>query len=141
MSEEAIGRESVERESVESLRRAYDEWARGDSSRRELFDPNIEGVWTAELPDAHVDQGVEAFFASCRQWLSTWEGFRLEAEAFLPAEDKVVVLVVLRGQGKGSGAEVATPAAHVWTMKLGKAIRVAAYMDRAKALEAAGLPE
>ena len=141
MSEEAIGRESVERESVESLRRAYDEWARGDFSRRELFDPNIEGVWAAELPDAHVDQGVEAFFASCREWLSTWQGFRLEAEAFLPAEDKVVVLVVLRGKGKGSGAEVATPAAHVWTMKLGKAIRVAAYMDRAKALEAAGLSE
>ena len=50
-----------------------------------------------------------------------------------------MVLVVLRGKGKGSGAEVATPAAHVWTMRRGKAIRVAAYMDRAKALEAAGL--
>ena len=52
-----------------------------------------------------------------------------------------MVLVVLRGKGKGSGAEVATPAAHVWTMRRGKAIRVAAYMDRAKALEAAGLSE
>jgi hypothetical protein len=83
MSEEAMGRESIE-----SLRRAYDEWARGDFSRRELFDPNIKGVWAAELPDAHVDQGVEAFFASCREWFSAWEGFRLEAEAFLPAEDK-----------------------------------------------------
>ena len=121
--------------------RAYGEWAQGDFSRRELFDPNIEGVWAAELPDAHVDQGVEAFFASCREWLSTWEGFRLEAEAFLPAEDKVVVLVVLRGRGRGSGAEVATPAAHVWTMRLGRAVRVEAYMDRARALEAAGLSE
>ena len=137
----AMSKEAMGRESIESLRRAYDEWARGDFSRRELFDPNIEGVWAAELPDAHVDQGVEAFFASCREWLSTWEGFRLEAEAFLPAEDKVVVLVVLRGKGKGSGAEVATPAAHVWTMRRGKATRVAAYMDRAKALEAAGLSE
>ncbi len=128
-------------ESVETLRRAYDEWARGDFSGRELFDPNIEGVWAAELPDPHVDHGVEAFFASSRDWLSAWEGFRLEAEAFLPAEDKVVVLVVLRGTGRGSGVEVATPAAHVWTMSRGKAIRVEAYMDRAKALRAAGLGE
>ena len=136
MSEEAMVRESVG-----ALRRAYGEWARGDFSRRELFDPDIEGVWAAELPDPHVDRGVEAFFASSREWLSAWEGFRLEAEAFLPAEDKVVVLVVLRGRGRGSGVEVATPAAHVWTMRLGKAVRVEAYMDRARALEAAGLSE
>jgi ketosteroid isomerase-like protein len=136
MSEEAMVRESVE-----TLRRAYVEWAQGDFSRREIFDPNIEGVWAAELPDAHVDHGVEALFASSREWLSTWEGFRLEAEAFLTAEDKIVVLVVLHGKGKGSGAEVATSAAHVWTMRRDKAIRVEAYMDRAKALEAAGLRE
>jgi hypothetical protein len=102
MSEEAMVRASVE-----ALRRVYDAWAQGDfSSRPEMLDPNIEGVWAAELPDAHVDQGVEALFASSREWLSAWEGFRLEAEAFLPAEEKVVVLVVLHGKGKGSGAEV-----------------------------------
>jgi ketosteroid isomerase-like protein len=136
MSEEAV------QESVETLRRAYKEWAQGDFSGREMFDPSIEGVWAAELPDAHVDHGVEAFFASSREWLSTWEGFRLEAEAFVPGpEHKVVVLVVLHGKGKGSGVEVSTPAAHVWTMRRDKAIRVEAYMDRAEALEAAGLRE
>ena len=108
----------MSQENLQALRRAYDAWARGDFSRRELCDPNIEGVWAAELPDPHVDKGIEAFFASSREWLATWEEFRLEAEAFLPVEDKVVVLVVLRGKGKGSGAEVATPAAHVWTMRL-----------------------
>jgi hypothetical protein len=47
------------RASVEALRRVYDAWAQGDfSSRPEMLDPNIEGVWAAELPDAHVDQGV-----------------------------------------------------------------------------------
>ena len=131
----------MSQENLEALRCAYDAWARGDFSRRELFDRNIEGVWAAELPDPHVDKGLEALFASSREWLSTWEEFRLEAEAFLLAQDKVVVLVVLRGKGKGSGAEVATRAAHVWTMRRNKAIRVEAYMDRARALEAAGLSE
>jgi hypothetical protein len=86
-------------------------------------------------------QGVEALVASSREWLSAWEGFRVDAEAFLPAQDKIVVLVVLHGKGKGGGAEVATPIAHVWTMRRDKAIRIEAYMDRAKALEAAGLSE
>ena len=131
----------MSQENVETLRRAYDDWAQGDFSSRELFDPHVEGVWAAELPDPHVDRGIEALSASSREWLSSWDAFRLEAEAFLPAGDKVVVLVVLHGQGKGSGAEVATTTAHVWTMKRGKAIRVEAYMDRAKALEAAGLSE
>ena len=78
----------MSQENLQALRRAYDAWARGDLSRRELFDPNIEGVWAAELPDPHVDKGIEAFFASSREWLATWEEFRLEAEAFLPVEDK-----------------------------------------------------
>jgi ketosteroid isomerase-like protein len=132
---------AIVRESVEALRRAYGDWAQGDFSRRELFDPDIEGVWAAELPDPHVDHGVEALFRSSREWLSAWEGFRLQAEAFLPAEGKIVVLLTLHGRGTGSGAEVATPAAHVWTMRRDKAIRVEAYMDRAKALKAAGLSE
>jgi ketosteroid isomerase-like protein len=76
---------------------------------------------------------------SSREWLSSWDAFRLEAEAFLRAGDKIVVLVVLHGQGKGSGAEVATATAHVWTMRRGQAIRVEAYMNRAKALAAAGI--
>ena len=105
-------------EFVDALRRIYDEWAQGNfSGGREIFDPNVEGVWAAELPDAHVDQCAEALAGSSRDWLSAWEGFRVEAEAFLPAQDKVVVLVVLRGRGKGSGVEVATPLAHIWTMR------------------------
>ena len=48
-------------EIVEALRRIYGEWAQGAfSGGHEIFDPNVEGVWAAELPDAHVDQGAEA---------------------------------------------------------------------------------
>jgi len=126
-------------ENVEALRRAYGQWAQGDFSRRELFDPHIECVWAADLPDPHVDHGVEALWKSSREWLTAWDAFRLEAEAFLPADDKVVVLIAIRGRGKGSGADVSTEGAHVWTMRQGKALRVEAYMDRAEALEVAGL--
>jgi len=131
----------MSQENVEALRRAYDKWAQGGFTARELFDPNIETVWAADLPDRHIDRGVEALWTSGREWLSAWDAFRLEAEAFLPADDKVVVLIVIRGRGKGSGVDVATEGAHVWTMRRSKAVRVEAYMDRAEALEAAGLSE
>ena len=108
------------------------------------LDSSIRTSRECGRPSCPTPTSIRASKPSLRRVASgfrLWEGFRLKAEAFLPAEDKVVVLVVLRGKGKGSGAEVATPAAHVWTMRRGKAIRVAAYMDRAKALEAAGLSE
>lgn len=92
------------------MRRIYDEWAQGNfSGGREIFDPNVEGVWTAELPDTHVDQGAEALAASSRDWLSAWEGFRVEAEAFLPFGDKVVVLVVLRGSARAAASKLRPP--------------------------------
>ena len=46
------------RQNVEALRRVYDEWAKGDFSRHEMFDPTIEGVWAAELPESIGRRGI-----------------------------------------------------------------------------------
>jgi ketosteroid isomerase-like protein len=53
----------------------------------------------------------------------------------------VLVLVRLRGIGTGSGIEVEAPIAHLLTLRDGQVVRVASYIDRRKALEAAGLRE
>ena len=50
-----------------------------------------------------------------------------------------MVLATVRGRGKKSGVEAETEFAHVWTMRDGKAVRIAAYFDRAEALKAAGI--
>ncbi len=60
----------------------------------------------------------------------------------LDAGDKVVTLAIEHGRGRASGATVeARRTAHVWTMRANKAIRVDLFLDRAQALEAAGLSE
>ena len=43
------------------------------------------------------------------------------------------------GRGKGSGVDVDTPGAHLWTVKDGRAVRMVVFSDRERALEAAGL--
>jgi ketosteroid isomerase-like protein len=70
-----------------------------------------------------------------------WEERRLEAEEFIDAGDCVVVLLHEFRRRKGSGVEVETDTAVVYEMRDGRVVRIQGYMDRADALEAAGLRE
>ncbi len=57
----------------------------------------------------------------------------------LDAGEKVVALLVVRGQGTLSGAAVEVPMAHVLTLRDGKVHRIEYFGDRAEALKAVGL--
>jgi uncharacterized protein len=70
-----------------------------------------------------------------------WEERRLEAEEFIDAGDCVVVLLHEFRRGKGSGVAMETDTAVVYEMRDGRVVRIQGYMDRAEALEAAGLRE
>jgi predicted GNAT superfamily acetyltransferase len=54
--------------------------------------------------------------------------------------DKVVVAATIKGRGRLSGAETYWDVWHVWEIRGGEAVRCQAFMNRAEALEAAGLP-
>jgi ketosteroid isomerase-like protein len=70
-----------------------------------------------------------------------WQERRLEAEEFIDAGDRVVVLLHEFRRGKGSGVEMETDTAVVYEVRGGRVVHIQGYMDRAKALEAAGLRE
>ena len=55
--------------------------------------------------------------------------------------DKVFQAVVARGRGKRSKVPMEQPVWIVTTLRDGLAVRVETYVDRAEALEAAGLEE
>jgi ketosteroid isomerase-like protein len=129
----------MSRENVEIIRDAHARWARGDFSSQEFLDPNIEVFW--QTPDATVTRGIDAFGEAWREWLSPWENLTVEAERVIEAENRVVVLAVLRGRGKGSGIEIELRAGYLWTLRGRKAVRLEAYADHKTALEAAGLEE
>jgi ketosteroid isomerase-like protein len=55
--------------------------------------------------------------------------------------DRVVPIGRINARGKGSGAEVESPAAYLVDFRNGKVIEVRTYLDPGQALKAAGLQE
>ena len=72
--------------------------------------------------------------------LEAWEERRLEPREILHIDDLVVVLMHEYRRGKGSGVELETDTAVVFTVRDGRVAHIQGYMDQAAALEAAGLP-
>ena len=72
---------------------------------------------------------------------SAWDERRLDPEEFIDAGDCVVVLLHEFRRGKGSGVEIETDTAMVYEVRDRQVVRIQGYMNRAEALEAAGLSE
>ena len=123
--------------------------ATGASLRRdrkraaELLDPNVEvhgtigGIW-----EGRVARGLSEMLNSFEaEDLEAWEERQLDPQRFLHVNDLVVVLMHEYRRGRGSGIEVETDTAVIFTVREGRVIRIQPYMDQADALEAAGLSE
>ena len=134
----------MSRENVEALKAVYSKWRTGDFWTPEIFDPEVELSWAAEVPDIQDgSRGLSALAADMRSWLAAWDECRWEADEFIPTQDQVLVLFTARGRGKGSSVDVEAHWAHLWTFRNGKATRIEGFTDQAKALEAkaVGQPE
>ena len=70
-----------------------------------------------------------------------WEEFWPEPIESTEAGDYVVVDVRWHGRGRASSIEVDRRTIQVWTFRNGRVVRSETFMDRARALEAAGLPK
>jgi ketosteroid isomerase-like protein len=132
----------MSQENVELLRSVYEEWERGNlRAGTDLFDPDVESVWPPEFPSGGTYYGVKGHAHAMREWLGPWKDFRLTAEGYFEADDRVVVPFRVHARGGESGVEVERRWAHIWTLRGGKAVRFEVWLDPAKALEAAGLQE
>jgi ketosteroid isomerase-like protein len=78
-------------------------------------------------------EGVKQLFDS---YMEAFDALRLEPEEFIEAGDQIVVSLRQRVRGKGSGAELVAPVAHVWKMRRGMAQGLRIFADKEKALEA-----
>ena len=76
------------------------------------------------------------------RWTEDFDGYSIQFERLIDAgEDRIVGFFTQSATGKGSGARVEQPYFIVFDMRDGQLVRMRAYLDRAEALEAAGLPE
>jgi ketosteroid isomerase-like protein len=111
-----------------------------DDAFRNTLDERFELLLPATYPEgARVMAGRDGL----KRWVATtqeiWDEWRFEPETFIPAGDQVVALVRVVARGALSGVPLVRETAHLWTVELGRVTRCEVYLDRAKALEAAGV--
>ena len=137
----------MSQKNVEFVRRIYDAWLGGDDEtlfsayHREIrLNPDPEAWWVGVDEDYFGHDGFRRYL---RAVYEAFEDYRPEIEQIIDAGGgRVLTLAVEHGRGRRSGARVrAAKTAHLWTLRDGKAVRLDLFMDRKRALEAAGLPE
>ena len=121
------------RAEVEKLKRLYEEWARGDYSRSDIFHPELK-METFGMGEPMRAESYEEFVEAMRKWLSAWERpITIRAEEFIVSENRVLVMITWTGRGRGSGAEMEAGGAHLWTFRNGLVVRYEVYRDRDEA--------
>ena len=122
--------------SVEVIRRLFEALEREDfAAALELFDADVE--WSPAEGDYRGIEGVGAAFI---EWMEPWEEHRIEPEEFLEAaDDRVLATIHLTARGGQSGVEIDQRFFQLYTVSDGKVARMVEYLDRDRALEAAGL--
>ena len=121
------------------LREVYRHWATGDwSPRFAFYADDFEWGWSPEFPDiAGVYVDNETPNTRLARWLGSWEFWACEPEGTLEFGATVVVLTRYRGIGRGSGLEVNSEGAHVWTIRGDRATRLEVFASRSAAITAA----
>jgi ketosteroid isomerase-like protein len=119
---------------LDKLKGLYEDWDRGDfSGHSEIFHPEMTSE-TFEMGEPIQSESYDGFIENMREWLSTWERpLTIEAEDFIQAGARILVLIHWSGRGKGSGVEIEGRGAHLWTFREGRVVSHETYRDRDEA--------
>jgi ketosteroid isomerase-like protein len=128
----------VSREDEERLRRGYAAFNEGGvDAILEWLEPQITVHDRESSPDRETYHGVLGIKELFESTMEAFERLTLEPQEFTQVGDRMVVVVLQRAQGRGSGAEVESTVVHVWTMRDGRPSALRIFRDRERALEAA----
>jgi ketosteroid isomerase-like protein len=134
----------MSQENVEVVRKLYEFFARRDVAAAfpDYADPNIELRVPPLYPDTpEVFRGLDGI----EDWIAmideVWAEWRFEPERYIDAGSTVVVLARLVAEGVTSGIHLEREVAHLWALDNSRATSIQVYLNRAEALEAAGLRE
>jgi ketosteroid isomerase-like protein len=129
-------------ENLDLVRSIYADWERGDFSRTEWANPEIEFVSADGLQPGRW-MGVISMLERWREGETVWEDSRVEADDYRELDDeRVLVLVRRRGRGKTSGLELGllqTRGAGLFHIRDGRVTRYVTYFDRDHAFADLGL--
>ena len=125
-------------EDLDTVRRAYDAFARGDlDTIRGLLAPDIEWRTTENVPFLGTYQGIDEFFRGMQDWTDSFDEMTTEIQEIIDAGDRAIVHHRMRGRGSDSGAEVDLPLWQVVSVRDGRLATMHDYGSREEALLAA----
>jgi uncharacterized protein len=125
-------------EDLETVRRAYEAFARGDLETLKTFlAPDIEWRTTPEVPFLGTYAGIDEFLRGMDEWTGAFEDITTDVEEMIDAGENVIVCHRMRGRGRDSGVEVDLAICQVVAVRDAKLIRMHDYSNREEALEAA----
>jgi len=129
-------------ENVEIVRRFAECWVRSDwDGMNRLVDPDVElHATVGGVQEGRVRRGIDEIREDYEADEETWEEHDIEIERLIDAGDRVVIFQHESMRGKTSGIDVESDLAVLVDLRDGRIVRVQGYIDRAAALEAAGVP-
>ena len=132
----------MSQENVDIVRSVYEAWARDElPGPARLFDPQIEYVNPPHAVEPGTRHGLAAFSRAVHDVFDGLEAWQIEPERFIPAGERVAVVVRYRVRGRASGVDVEAYESALWTVRDGKVVRYEWFHGPNDALEAAGLQE
>jgi uncharacterized protein len=132
------------RKNIELVESAFDAWNRGEL---EAFADHVaEDVAWLEFSgrpegDSSERVGRDRMRKSLESLFDAWDSYRLELEEIHDLGDRFVVVVREVARGRASGLEIDGRWGYLITVRDGLMIRIEAYRDAGRALEAAGVGE
>lgn len=125
---------------IESLRRAFESFGRGDiGEMMDFSSPDVVVHDAPELPGGGVHHGREAVRRGLEDIRATFDDLEIVPETFTRVDERILVVFRAKGHGRGSGIPLDVQLANVFTMKDGFVVEWHAYASEELAREALGL--
>ena len=105
-------------ENVETIRRGYTQWTAAGEIRAH---PDL--VWDVTnlgWPEQQIYDGPAGAMQFMAEWADAWDNWEMEAEEYIDAGERVVVIVNQRGRWKATGIPVEMRFGQVWTLRTDK---------------------
>ena len=100
------------------------------------LDPDFEWTPLEDSPIAGTHRGHARVRRYVEDWLSTFDGLRLETEELTELDDRMLVVVRGRARGRASGLELDNRFCQLWMLRGGTAVSMEEYATREQALAA-----
>ena len=132
---ENLSAEALIAQNIEAIKGGYDSVGQGNfDGMLALIDPDVVVRDRPESPDPRTYHGYQGARDALAASDETFVGFEMEPEEFIGEGDYVVVVLTMRGTGRGSGVKVEERIAHQWKVRDGKAFELQVYSDPDDAL-------